>query len=257
MEYRGIRLNKNVKLYKNDGSFYKSIKNSLDDLANMLIKSGHELLSEYNGSSAKILIDFKCEHESHLILPSHYKNGIGCPKCGRNIASVKHSMHSRKDLINLIKKNGHELLSEYFDAKSKILIDFKCGHDPHEITPDNYKYGQGCPECGIIKKSEKQSKKAREELTFLLENNEHELLSKYINARTKVLVDFKCGHILFKKFKRYLQDCPMVEYVINESEDIIKEKEERVRELKEEIQRCCEKKQEISAKLLEEYNNLI
>jgi hypothetical protein len=70
-------------------------------------------------------------------------------------------------------------------------------------------------------------------------------------------IDFKCGHILFKKFKRYLQDCPMVEYVINESEDIIKEKEERVRELKEEIQRCCEKKQEISAKLLEEYNNLI
>lgn len=70
-------------------------------------------------------------------------------------------------------------------------------------------------------------------------------------------IDFKCGQILFKKFKKYLQDCSSVEYVINESEDIIKEKETRVKELKEEIQRCCENKKELPRELLDEYNNLI
>lgn len=194
MEYRGINLTDTVKLYKKDGSFYKSIKNSLDDISDMLVKNGHELLNEYAGSSAKILIDYKCGHEAHLILPSHYKNGIGCPKCGRDIAAEKHSKLSKEYLINLMNKNGHELLSEYVNAKTKVLIDFKCNHDPHEITPDNYKYGQGCPKCGMISRAGKQSEEAKEDLIYLLEKNEHELLSEYINARTKILIDFKCGH---------------------------------------------------------------
>lgn len=52
-------------------------------------------------------------------------------------------------------------------------------------------------------------------------------------------------------------NCSNIEYVVNESKDIVKEKEARIIELKEEIQRRCDKKQEISVKLLEEYNNLI
>ena len=99
---------------------------------------------------------------------------------------------SKKGYVNfckLVKDNGHKLLSDYVDNKTKVLIDYNCGHEPHWISVGNYKNGAGCPKC-----AGKCPEQAKEDLIKLINENGHKLLSEYINTDTKVLIDFNCGH---------------------------------------------------------------
>jgi ferredoxin len=92
-------------------------------------------------------------------------------------------------LVDRLIENCHEVVSEYIGDKTKILVNFNCGHPPHNIIPTNYKKGSGCPKCSGL-----CPEQAKEDFISLLELNEHQLLSEYINSYTKVLIDFKCGH---------------------------------------------------------------
>lgn len=56
-------------------------------------------------------------------------------------------LQSRIKFIDKVKNNGHELLTTYIDAKEKVLIDFKCGHEPNYLTPNSYLRGTMCPIC--------------------------------------------------------------------------------------------------------------
>lgn len=132
--------------YKRNGKCPKCIgicpEQARETLLELVEKNGHILLSEYNGSKGKVLIDFNCGHEPYLIKYDSYKDGHGCPKCAGNS-----NEKGREDLISLINKNGHTLLSEYKNTASKVLIDFNCGHEPHWIKANSYKSGHGCPLC--------------------------------------------------------------------------------------------------------------
>lgn len=195
MEYRGIKLVANVKLFKKNGDYSQKIKNGLDVLADTLIKNGHEILSEYLGNHDKVLIDFKCGHEVNWVKPSNYKNGDRCPKCGNINRAEKRSKQAKEEFPLLVQSSGHEWVDgEYINARTKVKIDFKCNHDPNWITPDNYKKGYGCPECGTINASEKIINQSKDELTSLVESNGHSLLSEYITAKKKVRIDFNCNH---------------------------------------------------------------
>ncbi len=115
-----------------------------NELINVVISNGHELLSEYKNASETILIDFKCKHKPSWVYPNEYKNNNGlCPMC----YSLTSNARSKYDFYKLIEANGHELLSEYITNKKKVLINFKCGHPSHWIAPVNYKNGCGCPYC--------------------------------------------------------------------------------------------------------------
>jgi very-short-patch-repair endonuclease len=70
-----------------------------------------------------------------------------------------------------------------------VLINFNCGHDPHWVRPGDYKIGVKCPKC-----SGSCPKQAEEEFIALLTKNNHKSLSNYVNATTKVLINFNCGH---------------------------------------------------------------
>ena len=99
---------------------------------------------------------------------------------------------SKKGYVNfckLVKDNGHKLLSDYVDNKTKVLIDYNCGHEPHWISVGNYKNGAGCPKC-----AGKCPEQAKEDLIKLINENGHKLLSDYVNNSTKVLIDYNCGH---------------------------------------------------------------
>ena len=111
-------------------------------LCELLNKNNHILLSEYITGSTKVLIDFNCGHEPHWIRPSDYKQGTRCPKCKNNCPK-----QAKEFLLKLVKKNNHKLLSEHVNAKTKVLIDFNCGHEPNWIRPGSYKQGQRCPRC--------------------------------------------------------------------------------------------------------------
>lgn len=104
----------------------------------------------------------------------------------------QHLLKAQKSYIRLcelLNKNNHKLLSEYANNSIKVLIDFNCGHEPHWISPSKYKDGRRCPKCGL-----NCPKQAKENFLKLVKKNNHKLLSEYINAATKVAIDFNCGH---------------------------------------------------------------
>jgi hypothetical protein len=160
-----------------------------EDLLKLIQENGHELLSEYVNTMSKVLIDFGCMHKPYWITPNSYKQGRGCKKCGAFRATKWSRKQAKEGLLKLIQENGHEILSEYVNDGTKVLIDFKCGHDPHPIRPGDYKKGNGCRKCAGLCPIQ-----AEEDFKRLLEKNGHKLLNQYVNAQTQVLIDFNCGH---------------------------------------------------------------
>lgn len=141
---------KKCAIEKNSKSKFEKAKKDLLDLVN---SNGHKLLSEYKGDKEKILIDFNCGHSSHWLEVSSYKRGLGnCKKCGV-IKTRQSEWHKRRheeaeeSLLELVERNGHELLSEYKRNTEKILIDFNCGHKPYWTSANKYKSDRGCPLC--------------------------------------------------------------------------------------------------------------
>jgi len=191
MKYRGIEIDDSIKLINSDGSHSKRIRESIDKLADTLEARGHRLLSSYKGTNEYVLIDFKCgKHESASITAKAYKKSGECPKC-----SGRSSEQAKEDFFAKLKENGNELLNEYIDNTTKVLIDFKCGrHESASITPKAYKKSGECPKC-----SGRSSEQAKEDFFAKLKENGHELLNEYINNTTKVLIDFKCTHEPSKK----------------------------------------------------------
>jgi hypothetical protein len=212
LEYRGIELSESVNYYNKDKrseSVNQRVKNSLDRLIDLSNFNNHKILSKYYNENTKILIDFNCNHQPHWITPAKYKQGRGCPTCGNKIISEKQNERAKNEFLLLVNNKGHSLKSEYIEAKSKVLIDFNCGHKPHWVSPNNYKkeMGSGCPKC-----SGKCPEQAKENLIKLIELNSHIILSEYKNGHTKVLIDFNCGHnphwILPSKYKDRI-GCPL------------------------------------------------
>ena len=207
MEYRGIKLHESVRLYNEDGSFYRHVKNSLDKFADRLTKENHTLHSEYRKTLSKVLIDFKCEHGLYSITPHHYIVGNGCKRCASKKMNKKKVLDAKEKFEKTILENGHVLLSEYQTNRKNVLINFKCEHEPHWVLPSNYTKHQRCPSCNKI-----SPKEAKEDLLKRIKNNGHELLSEYVTAISKVLIDFKCGHephwMTPNKYKSG-RDCPI------------------------------------------------
>jgi ferredoxin len=150
----------------------------------LLKVNGHKALTDYVNSSTKILIDFKCGHEPHSLIPSDYRNGVGCAVCGGT-----NSKQAGKELIELVEANGHKLLSPYIRNQEKVLIDYNCGHEPQWIRPLSYKSGHRCRSCGGT-----SPELAKKEFLEMLQNNNHKLVSEYKNNSEKVKIDYNCGH---------------------------------------------------------------
>lgn len=161
----------------------KSIK-AYEDFLELLKENGHELVSDYFNVNNKVLIDFKCGHAPHLVTPRSYKMGNRCPKC-----NGKCPEKAKEDFFRLIKENGHKVLSQYKNNSTKVLVDFCCGHEPSLITPEKYKNGRRCGKC-----SPTNAEEAKKRLYELVDKNGHKLLSEYKDKKTKVLIDFCCGH---------------------------------------------------------------
>ena len=73
--------------------------------------------------------------------------------------------------MELLHENGHELLSDYVNNKTKVLINFGCEHDPRWVRPGDYKIGVRCPKCKV-------SKGEKVILDYLTEN-EFNVVSQY------------------------------------------------------------------------------
>lgn len=133
---------------------------------------GHELLGNYKSVSQKVLFRCKCGNK-HEAFPSVLVRGGCCPECGIKKAGI-----SRRTKVSDAKKStesrGDKFSSLYWDKGFARLV-FQCGRCSHEndVRWQNYKKGQGCFECGILKG--RRHPRWRDDLT----TEEREQLGRY------------------------------------------------------------------------------
>lgn len=104
---------------------------------------------------------------------------------------------------------GFEVRGKYINNETKILIYHQeCGRD-FLIRPADFKRRKRCSPCNINKKktTEEYKRQVKE-----LSNDEYEVLEKYINDRTKILMKHKkCGHKWKQQPTHFIQGkrCPL------------------------------------------------
>jgi len=115
-------------------------------------------LVEYKNTGTKIKIVCP-KHGSFYQRAGNHLSGDGCPECGKEKISKK----KRSTYDDFLKKSKsiHGNLydyscSEYTLSSEKIKI-ICYTHGSFWMTPDNHLQGQGCPECGKEKVSQKFS----------------------------------------------------------------------------------------------------
>lgn len=133
-------------------SGYRSFCKSRMDLFKLIEERNHKVLSPYEScKEKKILIDFNCGHAPRYVMVGDYKNGVGCNVCSGNSPE-----NAKENFYKLAESRGHEILSEYKNVTEKVLIDFKCTHEPYWISPTGYRAYElkGCPNCYSNSKGE-------------------------------------------------------------------------------------------------------
>lgn len=198
----------------------KRAAKAFNDFIDLLIEEGYELKSEYVKNSIKVTLKPPCGHDEYEVEPKSFKKGCRCPECAikkTNKGLEKHkeeiSQKVRKEFIELVKKEGYEMLGEYVNSHTKITLKPPCGHDEYEVKPNNFKNGNRCPECAREKKrtfQKERSSKFKLEFVEILEKEGYEMLSEYKGVDKKVSLKCNKGHIYsvkpsdFKKGSR----CP-------------------------------------------------
>ena len=148
---------------------------------------GDELIDDFINNKTITTVRLKCGHTKR-ITPNNYNKGCKCGMCDG--ITAKRKKQAKNDLLVLLNKNNHKLLSDYMNSLTKVLIDFNCGHEPHWISPNYYRDFDKCPVC---LKEEKYERKVKP-LIDLINKNNHKLLSDYENDNKSILIDFNCGH---------------------------------------------------------------
>ncbi|QIZ08589.1 hypothetical protein HFZ78_19280 [Priestia megaterium] len=81
MDYKGIEIADTVKLYKADGDYNQTVKDSLDKFIKSLEESNHTLIGKYNGASKNTIFRCDLNHE-YEVTPSRFtKHNRLCPVC--------------------------------------------------------------------------------------------------------------------------------------------------------------------------------
>ena len=145
-------------------------------------KEGYELLSEYKNSSSKVNIKCPLGHE-YKVSPHDFKKGRRCSKCAGHCP-----IQAKEQFLELLENEGYELLSEYKNTRYKVKLKCNKGHI-YKIAPYSFKVGKRCIKCSNVCPN-----RAKEIFIKELINNGYIILSKYINSKSKVLVECPNKH---------------------------------------------------------------
>lgn len=158
-----------------------------------------EIIGEYNGTNSKIHCRcLVCATEWDPI-PKTLLKGIGCPECGKKkaIKSRTKTLDQFKSELKNINDNIECISSDYVNTEYKLQFKCKVCNNIWKATPHSILSGRGCPKCAIKKRTQKRTKSHEQFLEEMLTiNSDIEILSKYINNKTKVKYKCKkCGQI--------------------------------------------------------------
>ena len=150
-----------------------------------------------------------------MVRPSNYRSNPTCRACNAE------AVHKRftESFITLVKSRKHELLSPYVHNTEKVLIDFKCGHEPHWIRPRDYKHKNVfCPKC-----TESKGEKIIREW---LETNQIEHFTQYKLSNKRWRYDFYIPSENLIVEVQGLQHYKFVEYFHKTKENFYKQANE-------------------------------
>lgn len=125
------------------------------EFEDMLEKEGYKLLSEYTNGKKEVTL--KC-NKGHVYpsTPKRFKSGNRCPECvmkktNKRLKKYNEEINqkARKEFIELVKKEGYELLGKYEGAFKKVALKCNKGH-VYPAIPNNFKHNkQRCPYCCV------------------------------------------------------------------------------------------------------------
>ena len=141
---------------------------------------GYELIEEYKGARTKVKIRCDKGHK-YSVFPYNFKSGKRCPKCP--------IIQAKEQFIELLVKEGYELISEYKNVTTKVKLRCPEGHEYSSTTPSNFKSGRRCPVC-----AGQCPIQAEKEFKELLTKEGYELLGEYKGALKKVKIRCNNGH---------------------------------------------------------------
>lgn len=143
---------------------------------------GYSLLSEYKTSKLKVKLRCDRGHE-YEVKPNNFNNGQRCRKC-RGLCQDQ----TKEEVLDLLKEEGYELLSEYENSRTMIRLRCNKGHEYNVLTR-NFKRGDRCLKC-----SGSCPEVAEAEFIRSLDQDGYTLLSDYRGTHTKVKVRCTDGH---------------------------------------------------------------
>lgn len=108
---------------------------------------GCKLLGEYKGYEIPVLYQCVCGGTSKITLKKLRKGGR-CKKCGilKSAAARKYSV---EEVVDIFKKGGCELLSDYKNCTQPVKYRCNCGRQS-QITLHNFIRGHRCRPCGLL-----------------------------------------------------------------------------------------------------------
>lgn len=181
-----------------------------------LVNDEYTVLGEYRNAKTKILIRHnKCGYEWE-VNPGNFLYGGRCPKCSNRIP---YTTETFKERIKKLVDNEYDVLGEYKNNRTKILIKHnKCGHE-YKIFPDTFfTQGSRCPQCN--------ESKGERKIRHWLENNDIKFEPQYTfdnllsdkgnplrfdfgvlnkNNNIKLLIEYD-GEQHFKHLKRMMKE---------------------------------------------------
>ena len=176
------------------GKFRKTTEKFKQEVYN-LVNNEYGVLEDYISNHTKISIKHnKCGFE-YSVTPGNFLLGKRCPKCANHIP---YTTETFKEKLYELFKDEYELLSEYNNSITKMLIKHNlCGHEWY-ITPNHFIFRHSCPICtnkNIIEKLSKTHKQFLQEVYDLVKN-EYKILGNYKNSKTHIEIKHNtCGYI--------------------------------------------------------------
>lgn len=120
-----------------------------------LVGYDYSVLGNYKNAHTKIKMKHNSCGHIYKVTPSQFlSNGIRCPDCFGNF---KKTTEQFKKEIHKLYEGQFVVLGEYVNAKTKILVKHKCGHE-YKVKPNNLLSGKGCPQCAIMVRKIRYSK---------------------------------------------------------------------------------------------------
>lgn len=113
--------------------------------------------SDYVDSKTKVCIICP-EHGEFWQIPANHLFGKGCPKCGIEKKRLSQSSNADEFINKAIKLHGLKYdYSNVVYVTCEDKVEIVCPkHGNYYQTPSSHLSGSGCPECGVLKRSERK-----------------------------------------------------------------------------------------------------